>query len=136
MGCEKESKAPAGDTREASLDSDRQRDAIVNKLHERERSASEAKDRLLYLRADIDNFRKSADREIEELRQSGNAALLRRLHPIARMLGFAVRTALNEKNEPMAKGLEMISKQLCAVFEKFGMKGSEAAEFEEGRAKE
>lgn len=136
MGCKKEAATPERATREAKGDSDRQRDAIVNKLHELERTGSEAKDRLLYLRAEIDNFRKTADRETEELRRSGNAALLRRLLPVARMLDSAVRTARDEKNEPMAAGLEMISKQLSTVFEKFGMNDCEAAEVEEGRAKE
>jgi molecular chaperone GrpE (heat shock protein) len=89
MDCEKDLGTLTGNTGEVGGGSAyRERDAIMRKLRELERNASEAKGQLLYLRAEIDNFRKSADREIEELRWSGNAALLRRLLPIVHMLDF------------------------------------------------
>jgi molecular chaperone GrpE (heat shock protein) len=86
------------------------------------------KERLLYLRAEVDNFRKAANREIEELRRNGNVALLRSLVPVSRMLDSINHLAQNEKNERMAEGLDIISKQLSRVFEIFGMSITENLE--------
>lgn len=89
--------------------------------HKLEQNEREVREKLLYLRAELENFRRAADRENAALRRAGEEALLRQLIPVAGLLSSAILVARQEKDEGMALGLEMISRQLQAVFQKFGM---------------
>ncbi len=102
-------------------------DEIARRLHELEQNERHIKEQLLYLQADIENLRKRSERETAELRRTGNTALLRELIPVSRMLDRTICVAQQEQDEGMAIGLEMISRQLSAVFEKFGMRIPENA---------
>lgn len=95
-------------------------DRFDDRLHELEQNRREMREKLLYLRAEMDNFRKTADDEITRLRRNGEKALLRQLTPVSGLLDSAILAARSESNAGMAVGLEMISKQLSAVFQKFG----------------
>lgn len=96
-------------------------DKINARLHEMEEHRRGLEEELLYLRADVDNFRKAADRELEELRQAGNKELLGQMIPVVDLLRSAIHIAVRRGDEGMATGLEMIMKQLVGVFRRFDM---------------
>lgn len=92
-----------------------------DRLRELQQNERDMREELLYLQAELDNFRRMADRDSTALRRDGEQALLRQLVPVAGLLESAILTARQEENDPMAVGLEMISKQLSGVFQKFSM---------------
>lgn len=96
-------------------------DNHVAKLRELEQTEHEIGEKLLYLWAELDNFRKMADGENAELRRTVNEALLQHLIPVAGLLDSAIRLARKENNDGMAVGLEMILKQFLALFQKYGV---------------
>lgn len=107
--------------RKESYPASHENDRFNDRLREIEQDERDMREELLYLQAELDNYRRTADREGAVLRRAGEQALLRQLVPVAGLLESAILTARQEENDPMAVGLEMISKQLSAVFQKFGM---------------
>ncbi len=79
----------------------------------------------LYLRerADLENFRKRAQRDKEELGKFANEGILRELVPAVDNLERAVDHARQEgtQGESLLKGVEMTLSQFQKVLEKFGV---------------
>lgn len=55
------------------------------------------------------------------MKRTGEEALLRQLIPVTGLLDSTIRVVRQEKSQGMAVGLEMIQKQIQALFQKFGM---------------
>lgn len=87
--------------------------------------AEAAKNRDLYLRsqADLENYRKRAQREKEELARFANEGILREILPVIDNLERAVEHAGSEKGgtDGLLQGVELTLVQFRKVLEKFGV---------------
>ncbi len=84
----------------------------------------------LYLRtqADLENYRKRAQREKDDLSKFANEAILREILPVMDNLERALEHAgAADGSEGLVQGVEMTMEQFRRVLEKFGVKAIEAA---------
>lgn len=106
----------------ASGESEPRESATVDLAGEVERlrvELSEARDRLLRERAELDNFRKRSRRELEDERRYANLPLLRDIVPVIdnmeRALEAAKKTA---EASPLLEGFRMVAQQFEDVLKK------------------
>lgn len=85
---------------------------------------NEAKDSLLRLAAEYDNFKKRSDREKEQLTAFVKADVMKKMLPVVDNITFASNS--DASSPDYAKGLEMIIKQLKETLEKIGLAEIEA----------
>src|SRR5512147_2636506 len=85
------------------------------------KQVDEYKNLAMYLRADLENYKKRASREREDYVKYANESLILELLDVYENLERAVGTA-KKSDESMARGLEMIHANLKAVLEKHGLK--------------
>lgn len=78
------------------------------------------KDQLLRARAEFDNFRRRTAREIQELRATAAADLVRELLPVNDNLARAVEH-LTDPEDTFAKGVQMVADQFAASLAKAGV---------------
>jgi molecular chaperone GrpE len=95
---------------------------LSEQLAEKDRTIEEMKNKYLRILADLDNYKKRAAMEKEELAKFSNEILVKELLPavdgFARALDFATKT----KNDDLIKGIALIKKQVEAALAKFGVK--------------
>jgi molecular chaperone GrpE len=124
---------PAGEEAQASAEgtapsgeapSPQSIEQIITELEERaqklEQDKREIHDRLLRTAADFENYKKRAKREIEDGSREGRDNLVKELIPVIDNLERAIKHANAE--DPLAKGVTMVERQLLQVLEKFGVK--------------
>jgi molecular chaperone GrpE len=100
-----------------------ERDARIAEL---EGMLEEYKNRLLRSQADFDNFRRRTQREKEELVKFASAELIIRLLPVLDNFERAIAAAKSSGDfEALAKGVDMIHRQLLQVLEQEGLKPME-----------
>ncbi|WP_296975186.1 nucleotide exchange factor GrpE [Thermobacillus sp. ZCTH02-B1] len=100
-----------------------ERDARIAELESR---LEEYRNRLLRSQADFDNFRRRTQREKEELVQFASAGLITRLLPVLDNFERAIAAAKASGDfEALAKGVDMIYRQLFQVLEQEGLKPME-----------
>lgn len=89
-----------------------------------QREATEAQDRYLRSLADLDNFRRRAMREKEELRQFAASRVLEDLLPVLDnlTLGLQATRQPNAEVKTLADGVEMVLTQLRATLDQHGLK--------------
>lgn len=96
---------------------------LMAKIDEAEARAAEAQDNLLRTIADLENFRKRALREKEELRKYGPAAFIEDLLPVIDNLQLGLDSA--QQHHPEAKavtdGFAMVVNQLQGVLAQYGV---------------
>jgi molecular chaperone GrpE len=85
------------------------------------KQVDEYKNLAMYLRADLENYKKRASREREEYVKYANESLILELLDTYENLGRAVETA-KKADDSMARGLEMIHANFKTVLEKHGLK--------------
>ena len=97
-------------------------ESFKEQLAEKEKQIEEQKNKLLRALADLDNYKKRANLEKDELVRYSNEVLVKELLPaidgFTRALDFAKRT----NNEDLIKGIALIKKQIEDAFMKFGVK--------------
>jgi molecular chaperone GrpE len=97
-------------------------ESLKEQLAEKEKQIEEQKNKLLRALADLDNYKKRANLEKDELVRYSNELLVKELLPaidgFKRALDFAKRT----NNEDLMKGIALIKKQIEDAFMKFGVK--------------
>jgi len=99
-------------------------DARLGKeLDEALRLAGERLTRLQYLQADFDNYRKSLEREREQVIQLAGEALVRDLLPVLDDLDRALPSLSQEKNR---EGFELLTRKLHRTLENHGLKSIES----------
>ena len=76
-----------------------------------------------YLQADFDNYRKSLEREREQVIQLAGESLVRDLLPVLDDLDRALPSLSQEKNR---EGFELLSRKLHKILEKHGLKSIES----------
>ena len=99
----------------------------LKKELEKEKSKSEDYlNKLKYLQADFENFRKRVERTLTEQIQSGNERLIRNLLSILDELELSVEACKKTQNtRNVAKGIEMVAENLKGIL---GNEGLEAIE--------
>ncbi len=95
---------------------------LSEQLAEKDRSIEELKNKYLRALADLDNYRKRANLEKDELAKYSNELLVKELLPavdgFARALDFAKKT----NSDDLIKGLALIKKQVKDALMKFGVR--------------
>jgi molecular chaperone GrpE len=84
--------------------------------------AEEKEQRLLRVQADFDNFRRRTLKEKEELGQYASMKLIDQLLPVVDNFERAVAASVNGDFESLAKGVDMIFRQLESTLEQEGLK--------------
>ncbi|MGA2934866.1 MAG: nucleotide exchange factor GrpE [Methanomicrobiales archaeon] len=96
---------------------------LQRELDEVRRLAEERLTRLQYLQADFDNYRKSLEREREQVIQLAGEALVRDLLPVLDDLERALPALSQEKNR---EGFELLSRKLHKILESHGLRSIES----------
>tara|TARA_B100001142_G_scaffold172124_1_gene171673 strand:- start:508 stop:1104 length:597 start_codon:yes stop_codon:yes gene_type:complete len=115
------------DLAEAEIDSGPE-DTIKEPVEALEEQVSELKDQLLRSVAELDNYRKRAEREKEQLRKFGIANFAKDLLSVADNLRRAVESGpsdlegADESVKNLIVGVEMTEKELLNAFEKNGVR--------------
>ena len=115
------------DLAEAEIDSGPE-DTIKEPVEAVEEQVSELKDQLLRSVAELDNYRKRAEREKEQLRKFGIANFAKDLLSVADNLRRAVESGpsdlegADESVKNLIVGVEMTEKELLNAFEKNGVR--------------
>lgn len=110
--------------RRSDLDADL---AKAQRLIDEERTRSEDYlNRLKYLQADFENYRRRVDREIRDIEEFSTSGLMRRLLPVLDDLELALATAKNSGNEGIVEGIGMVQKNLTTALQAEGLKEIEA----------
>jgi len=85
-------------------------------------------DRLKYLQADFENYRKRVDREFQEVAQRSNERLIVNLLNVIDDLESAIETSKmkTENVRALLEGVEMTYRKLCTILEREGLTRLEA----------
>ena len=83
-------------------------------------------DRFVRERADLENYRKRANREKEELLNYGNKSLIEEILPIVDNLERALAHATEDNQSSVVEGIRMTHVMLVAALKKFGVTPLEA----------
>ena len=106
-------------------------DELRQKLEEKEKEASELKERLLYQQADFENFKKLKAKEKQEVLKFGNETLVKELLPVIDNLERAIQHGCkSEDSKAIVEGVELTLNSFLKVLEKFGVTRVEALEKE------
>ncbi|MGO4107262.1 nucleotide exchange factor GrpE [Paenibacillus sp. YAF4_2] len=98
-----------------------------SRLDELEKLAEENQQRYLRAQADFDNFRRRTQKEKEDLAQYASMKLIGQLLPVVDNFERAVSAATaNQDFDALAKGVDMIFRQLEQTLQQEGLKAMEA----------
>ena len=95
--------------------------ALTAELNAAQAEALENRDHYLRARADLDNFRKRAQREKEDLLKFSNETILRELLPVIDNLERALQHAAKDGEKGLLQGVELTLGQFSKVLEKFNV---------------
>lgn len=94
--------------------------ALAADLDQLRSELDDAKDRALRSAAELENYRKRANRQIEEERRYANVELIREILPIWDNMGRVVEAAgQSDKIDALLEGFQMVRQQLESVFERY-----------------
>jgi molecular chaperone GrpE len=92
---------------------------LEQQVHKLEQSHKEVQDRLLRTAADFENFKRRAKKEIDEAQAKGREQIAKDMLPVLDNLERALKHA--PADDPLAKGVQMVEKQLMQALEKHGV---------------
>jgi len=95
--------------------------SLKDELAKKTKEVDDYKNVAMYLKADLDNYKKRTAREREDFVKFANESLIVELLDVYENLERALATA-RKTDDAMAKGLEMIYAGMKAVLEKHGLK--------------
>jgi molecular chaperone GrpE len=95
--------------------------ALTEQLNAAQAEALVNRDHYLRARADLDNFRKRAQREKEDLVKFSNETILRELLPVIDNLERALQHAAVDGEKGLLQGVELTLGQFSKVLEKFNV---------------
>ena len=102
-------------------------DALKKELLEERIKSKELLDRLKYAQADLENYRKRAEKEMAEAKFSSMKGLVARLLVVSDELALAVSHAEEEASgDALAEGFRMVQKNLEGALEAVGVERIEA----------
>ncbi|NVN91671.1 MAG: nucleotide exchange factor GrpE [Desulfuromonadales bacterium] len=96
-------------------------------LAAKEAECRENWDRFLRERADLENYRKRANREKEELLNYGTKSLIEEILPVVDNLERALSHASEESLSALVEGVQMTNDMLISALKKFGVTPLETA---------
>jgi molecular chaperone GrpE len=110
---------PPGDAQSAENEN-----ALLAQLEAAQAEASKFKDHYMRTMADLDNFRRRAAREKDELRRLATAGLIEDLAPVLDNLSLGLQSALQAHPEAKAviDGFQLVAGQLRSVLTQYGLK--------------
>jgi molecular chaperone GrpE len=104
---------------------------IEKRLEDSEAEAKMAHDRFLRVSAEFENYKKRAQREVDDFRKYANEAILKELLTVVDNLERAVESSSDKcENGQLLEGIDLTLKEILKVFEKFSVKPIEALEHE------
>ena len=103
-----------------------QTDEPQDELQRLQAEAGEANDMALRARAELENFRKRAQREMQEERRYANIHLMRELLPVLdnvdRAIKAAEKSGASDEAASLLEGFRIVEKQLTAVLDRYHCK--------------
>jgi molecular chaperone GrpE len=104
---------------------------IEKRLEDSEAEAKMAHDRFLRVSAEFENYKKRAQREVDDFRKYANEAIFKELLTVVDNLERAVESSSDKcENGQLLEGIDLTLKEILKVFEKFSVKPIEALEHE------
>ena len=95
---------------------------LIQKLHEKEKEAADNYDRYMRAAADLENYKKRANREKADCIKYGQENLIKDILPMVDSLGRAMEHACNSNDfEAFREGLKLVQNQLNCCLEKHGV---------------
>jgi len=123
---ETEDAVDATDTVAEDADND-----LEKRLEESEAEAKMAHDRFLRVSAEFENYKKRAQREVDDFRKYANEAIIKELLTVVDNLERAVESSSDKcENGQLLEGVDLTLKEILKVFEKFSVKPIQALEHE------
>jgi len=103
-------------------------EALEGQLKDAIRESEEIMDKYLRVSADLENYKKRASREMDDLRKYANQSLVKDLLPVLDNLELAVKSSKETENgdDHLIDGVELIRKEILKVFEKFNIQQIDA----------
>ncbi len=102
-------------------------DSLKQQLLEEQKKAEEYFNKLQYLRADFENYKKRASREVDEQVKQTKVELFRKLLGVIDNLERAVEASRNrEEDDPLVEGVEMVLDQFKSILREEGVSELEA----------
>ncbi|MFP3909352.1 MAG: nucleotide exchange factor GrpE [Archaeoglobaceae archaeon] len=102
-------------------------DSLKQQLVEEQKKAEEYFNKLQYLRADFENYKKRASREVDEQVKQTKVELFRKLLGVIDNLERAVEASRNrEEDDPLVEGVEMVLDQFKSILKEEGVSELEA----------
>ena len=117
---------PAPDAAQEQAPAESEIDRLQAALAQKEAEAKENYDRFVRAVADLDNFRKRAQRERADSLRFGEESLIRDLLPAVDNLERAVQHAEGGNGKPLVEGVSLVLRSLLDVLEKHGVTRIEA----------
>lgn len=96
------------------------------KKDKKDEKIEELTDRLTRQMAEFDNFRKRTEKEKSQMYEIGARDVIEKILPVVDNFERGLSTAGEETEDPFAKGMEQIYKQLMTTLEGIGVKPIEA----------
>ena len=93
----------------------------MKELKKEREKASECLNRIRYLQADFENYKKRAKRELDETIQYGNRRLILELLTIVDELECAVAASRDSTDKAFLEGIEMTLNKLFSILKKEGV---------------
>ena len=97
--------------------------ALEAEFSEIQKQSDELRERLAYMQADFENYKKHFEKQKDEVEKRANEGLIRELLSVLDDLDSAIE---KNKNDESKKGIELIRRNLLSVLEKRGLKAIEA----------
>jgi len=100
---------------------------LKEELNQEREKSEDYLNRLRYLQADFENFRKRVEKEAHQVAQYANERLIVNLLDVIDDLEMAVQTGKRTENkDALLEGVQMVCKKLCATLEREGLTGIES----------
>ena len=117
-----ENKEPSSETDEKIEVKEESLEELKKKLDEKEKEVKEIHDRMLRLAADLENYKKRAAREKEELVKFSNEEVIKSILPFVDNLERAVDHSEKAREvESLVEGTKLTIQQLLQALNKFGL---------------
>ncbi|MHA2313703.1 MAG: nucleotide exchange factor GrpE [Candidatus Hermodarchaeia archaeon] len=97
-------------------------DALKEELEAERKKAIDYQTRLIYLQADIENYRKRVQKDFDELTKYGSQRLIMKLLPIIDELEYAIEAGKNiKRSERLLEGIKIVLKKIYNVLNTEGV---------------
>lgn len=97
-------------------------DFLKKELEAEREKAKDYRTRLMYLQADMENYRKRVNKDFEEITKYGSQPLILKLLPIIDDLEYAIEAGKkNKRNNGLLEGIKMVLKNFSEALENEGI---------------